>query len=145
MQSIARQSGSYVRVKEPCPKCGGRSWYEWEGNDMIQRCLCGLCRFVLMARGDFTIMHSQPVAEVVLPRPKTKLSRCLGALASCHPAPTSTSDIALLVKCTSSDTASQLMVLMNKGLVERVTLGRGKAGGSTWILTLRARKHLPVG
>jgi len=148
VQSIATLVGRGVPMlfaKDPCPKCGGLSWYELEGSDtVLHRCHCGLCKVVQTVKGGMVVKHTQKESEVQLPRRGSKLSQCLGVVAAHYPRELKTSEIAELAGQSNSDVASKLMVLEYKGLVFRVEEGRGKSGGSTWALTKRAIKRLRI-
>jgi hypothetical protein len=50
----------------------------------------------------------------------------------------STKELAVQLRQNNSDTASQLTILLGKGLVYRTIERRGVEGGSTWRLTTAA-------
>lgn len=128
-----------------CPKCGGSSWYTKDKNDVWQRCLCGLNKLVhTTLEAGISIHHSDKPSQESLPRSGTKLHTCLQAVRATHPGKPTTRDVSQLTGENTSDTASQLTVLMHKGLVERVEERRGVAGGSTWQLTFMAKQILNI-
>ena len=128
-----------MQNRAPCPKCGGLSWLEREGVTVIQRCLCGLCKPLMHTDGAITVMHTAVAApDIVLPQKGTKTRACLSAVAREHPAPVSTGEVSETASLQGKETASLLVTLMARGLLERVLERRGLRGGSTWKLTLTA-------
>lgn len=125
----------------PCPKCNGRNtWLERDGSDVIQRCLCGLHKYVLHITKDGTTIMRAAVkpAQVVLPAIGTKIHACLMAVLEKYADPIHTGDVARNAKLQNKETSALLVALMARGLVQRVEERRGLSGGSTWILTPRA-------
>ena len=126
-----------------CPKCSGRSWLEETGDDIWQRCLCGLHKLVFTRlESGMTVTCVEPVQQNSLPRRGTKLAKCLGCLAGLEVG--STADVAARMKQSTSETASQLTVLMAKGLVSRREEKKGTKGGSLWELSPDAKTALRV-
>lgn len=127
---------------EICPKCTSRNArYAVEDKDLVLRCLCGYLEFVYSEKGGGAILHVQTEAKMELPRQGTKLSKCLGLVAGQWPSNVKTVEVAELSGNNNGDTSTQLMVLMHKGLIEKVIDGKGISGGSTWRLTNRAIRH----
>lgn len=127
-----------------CPKCGGRAWYELSAvSDIVQRCMCGMMRhvWVLTPNGGFRT-HVQRKEEFKMPEHGTKLSKCLGFVAAQYPKTVTTRDLCGISGQNTSDVSSQLIVLMHKGLVERVEARPGTKGGSIWLVTRRALEAL---
>lgn len=122
-------------AKEPCPHCGGLSWYEREGREVWQRCVCGLLKLVISENDGVVVIHTLPGSKITMPRRGSALSLCLGMLISIHPTRATTRDVSSRMGCDSPDIANRLMVLMHKGLVDRVEARRGLPGGSTWKLS----------
>lgn len=128
-------------MKLECPKCSGCARLEEDGPDIWMRCICGFMKLVYSRlENGMTIRSTGTVSEKSLPRNGSKLSKCLGQLAVLEPA--TTKEVADRLNQNSSDTASQLTVLMAKGLTLRETERKGVKGGSTWELTERAREVL---
>ena len=117
---------------------------EGRGENLTQRCLCGLTR-PLMKRvdGSITIMHTavRP-SGVTLPAKGTKISKCLLAVDAAYPHSVMTGVVAQEAGLQNKETASLLITLMGRGLVERVSERRGLAGGSEWKLTVTAQQIL---
>ncbi len=90
------------------------------------------------------IIRNESERELVLPRRGTKLSECLGTVASLYPKEVTTKEVSATMMGDASEVASQLAVLGHKGLVEVAVNGRGHVGGSTWKLTKRAIKILKI-
>lgn len=133
--------------KYPCPKCGAKhSWFEQDGEDLIQRCLCGLTRYLFRELDDgSTVMRSGVrVPDVTVPAKGTKIYKCLLAVRNAHPATILTGGIAKQAGLKGKETASLVVTLMGRGLLERVQARRGLLGGSVWRLTLVAKKLLKV-
>ena len=128
-----------------CPKCGSLSWFEKNGDDVIHRCLCGFHKVVYTKQGCITMIHRPKSKHVMLPRAGTKISKCLSALAKYHPRELSTAEVAVIINFKRDEVASHLMLLMQRGLIERVVNKRGKSGGSHWELSVRAQKLLSLG
>jgi hypothetical protein len=144
-------------VHAECPKCRSpNAWYARDGTDIWLRCLCGLLKLVETKLENITIRHTDSV-DVSLPRLKTKLWYCLNMLAGLEPVTTQELTRRLniprqtcqRVKCikeiellTVSDVASQLTVLRYKGLADTIEDRKGLLGGSTWVLTLGAKRLL---
>ncbi|KKN66396.1 hypothetical protein LCGC14_0472180 [marine sediment metagenome] len=122
----------------PCPKCGERSWFEDDDADVIQRCMCGLRKIVRTQQGDQTIVHLPNPKLVVLPKKDTKISKCLGILASYYPRLLSTGEMARLTGFSTINASTHLILLRQRGLVDLVNNKRGRAGGSQWGLTMKA-------
>ena len=127
-----------MKPKEPCPRCGGVSWYELDVETIMQRCLCGLLRAVYSVRDGMIITHIQSAREAQLPRKDSKMALCLRTVAQCYPNSASTRDIALKVSMTTSEASAQMAVLIHKGLIEKTDARRGRFGGSSWRITRRA-------
>ena len=53
--------------------------------------------------------------------------------------------VAVIIDFKRDEVARHLMLLMQRGLIERVVNKRGKAGGSHWELSVRAQKLLSLG
>lgn len=136
-----------MRKKYPCPKCGAQhSWFEEDGDNLIQRCLCGLTRFLFRELEDgITVMRSGVrVPDVTIPGKDTKIYKCLLAVRNAHPATILTGGIAEKAGLQGKETASLVVTLMGRGLLERVEARRGLLGGSIWKLTLTAKRLLKV-
>lgn len=142
---VPRERVKRLADTDRCPKCGGNAWYEISDSDIVQRCICGLRRYVWKktASGGY-ITHTQKRTEFRLPDKKTKLSVCLGFVALKYPATVSTKDLCGVSGENTSDVSSQLIVLMHKGLVERVEARPGMRGGSIWRVTRRALEALSM-
>jgi hypothetical protein len=133
--------------KYPCPKCGAKhSWFEQDGDDLIQRCLCGLTHYLFRELEDgITVMRSGVrVPDVTLPAEGTKIRKCLLAVRNAHPRTIRTGDIASGTGLRGKETASLVVTLMGRGLLERVAARRGLLGGSIWRLTVVAQTLLKV-
>jgi hypothetical protein len=133
--------------KYPCPKCGAKhSWFERDGDDLIQRCLCGLTNYLFREQEDgVTVMRSGVrVPDVTLPADGTKIRKCLLAVRNEYPKNIRTGDIASRTGLRGKETASLVVTLMGRGLLERVEARRGLLGGSVWKLTIVAQKLLKV-
>ena len=137
-----------MRTKYPCPKCGSKhSWFEEEGDALVQRCLCGLTHYLFREVEDgITIMRSGVrVPDVTLPSKGTKIYKCLLAVRNAHPSTILTGGIAEQAGLRGKETASLVVTLMGRGLLERVEARRGLLGGSIWRLTVVAQRLLEVG
>ena len=133
--------------KYPCPKCGAQhSWFEEDGDDLIQRCLCGLTRFLFRELEDGTtvLRSGVRVPDVTLPSTGTKIYKCLLAVRNAYPATILTGGIAEQAGLKGKETASLVVTLMGRGLLERVEARRGLLGGSIWKLTVTAKRLLKV-
>jgi len=131
------------RTETTCPKCGGLSWYEQHENDIVQKCLCGLHRFVAIQQADGTIIRRTiPKTEVTLPKRQSKLFETLAILAAYYPARLSTGELSKVTGHSVTDTASELSVLTHKALVEKMEERKGLPGGSIWALTHTGAKLL---
>lgn len=134
---------------EICPHCTQRqAHYEVEGdNTLLIKCLCGYLAVLYDDKDTVIVNHVLSKTKSELPRKGSKLSKCLGAVASQYPDNVKTDAVSKLTKDTTSGAASKLMVLQHKGLVEKINSLRGVAGGSTWALTNRGINHLnlPIG
>lgn len=131
----------------PCPKCGGYSWIEQESQtDLVQRCLCGLMVFLERAVGGGVTVSKRAVQQdqVQLPQTGTKIHRCLMAVAEQYPRPIKTAVIAKDAGLQSKETASLVVALMARGLLERVEERRGLTGGSIWELSHATKKLLKL-
>lgn len=128
-----------------CPKCGGRNtWLEFEEQDVIQRCLCGLLKYIVHVTEDGqTIMRAavRPV-QVTLPAKGTKIHRCLIAVLGRHPTEIHTGEVARDSGLHNKETSALLVALLARGLVQRIKERRGLVDGSTWKLTVRAESLL---
>lgn len=122
-----------------CPRCGDPSWYEKDDEDVIQRCFCGLHKVVYTRNSDgIAMVRRTPPSKVMLPKPGTKIAKCLSVVTDHHPQKASTFKISEKTGFSRDETASHLMMLMNRGLIDRVQNRRGMAGGSMWTLTTRS-------
>lgn len=128
-----------------CGKCGrNTAWIERDSGGLVQRCMCGATRPVIKkAEGNITVLHSTVRrSEVVLPQMGTKTRKCLTSVANAWPKERNTSEVAQDAGLQNKETASLLMTLMAKGLVERVSERRGLLGGSEWRVTVPTRELL---
>lgn len=114
-----------------CPKCGGFSWIEFEGEDAIQNCVCGLHKWLRREIGGDIITRS-PIrqGQVSMPERGTQLSQILGCLVALGQL--SSGQIALQLSISVDKASTNLSVLRKRGLVEVVTDRKGQAGGSLW-------------
>lgn len=130
---------------ETCPKCGGSAYYEVEldpeaGRELILKCLCGF----------FQAVYSEKLGIIKRPPPRTvrrlasgsQLERALTEVARTHPEPISTSSVALMMGVDPTKAASYLTILFGKGLVDKRKSRKGKAGGSTWVVSSFGRKTM---
>ncbi len=125
-----------VVAYEVCPHCASKqAMYRCVEDELVLTCMCGYYKVLYSEKGGVIKTHCTPQSKAQLPRQGTKLSVCLGSLASFYPNHATTGQVATVAQGTSSDVASQLMVLQHKGLVEKIADGRGVSGGSTWHLT----------
>jgi hypothetical protein len=118
------------------------SWYEKIDADIVQKCLCGLHRFVYVLRDGIMTKHRIPRAEVTLPVKGTKIHETLMVLAGAYPYPLSVKAISKNQGHTMADTASELMVLDHRGLADKIEERRGLHGGSIWELSPLGRQML---
>jgi len=128
----------------PCPKCGSMSWFEYDGDGVMQRCLCGYLRFMEVTKGGIKITHKVKATEIIIPAAGTKLSKCLGVIIAHHPDPVQTVVVANAIGGTAAELSPHLMVLEYRGLLSRDSNGRGMKGGSYWRLTTKAQEVLGV-
>ena len=119
--------------------------YECVDNELVLTCLCGHYEVVYSEREESTVTRTLRRELIHLPRPGSKLSKCLGAAASLYPETFNTSDVARVTKDKNADAATKLMVLQHKGLVEKMHSRRGVLGGSEWKLSNSAIKLLHLG
>lgn len=143
--TIVRKAPRVMNERDECPKCHGNAWYEVTDMDIVQRCMCGLYRYVWakLPDGGYRI-HTQPKREFKMPEKGTKLKKCLGHVASMYPETVTTRDLCGVSGQNTSDVSSQLIVLMHKGLIERVEARPGTKGGSIWKVTRRALEALSM-
>lgn len=128
-----------------CPRCRGRSWLEESNGDIVQRCLCGLHKYIQREVEGLTILTTAVEQEDIrLPALGTKIYKCLLAVADQYPKPINTIDIALKAGLQNKETAALTAMLRIRGLLERVSERRGVVGGSIWILTMPAARQLKV-
>lgn len=119
-----------------CPRCGGLSWMEWQDPDLIQRCLCGLHRYLRRSVDGLTVMTAAvSQREARLPAQNTKIFRCLTAVRNRWPHTTLTQEVATAAQLNGKETSALMAVLSARGLVERLEERRGLVGGSVWKLT----------
>jgi hypothetical protein len=119
-----------------CPKCRGRSWIEKEEQDYIQRCLCGLFKYLQREIDGVTILSTAvSQLDVKLPPVGTKIYKCLLAVANSYPKPINTQEIAYHAQLKDKETAALVVMLRVRGIVERKEERRGIKGGSVWELT----------
>ena len=104
--------------------------------------MCGLFQYVEKENGEARVIRRQ--SRVTLPDKGTKVSRCLGIVGTYYPYSVSTKAVSNQSDCSMDVTASYLMGLMHKGLLERVVDGRGQHGGSRWRLTTVAADKLNI-
>ena len=128
--------------KLPCPKCRGATWLEKFDEDIVQRCLCGLHRYI-QRRIDGVTIYSTAVkqSEVVLPQRGTKIYRCFASIGKKHPRVIMTADVARDTQLNNKETAALLIALQARGLIQRASERRGVAGGSEWRLTTIAEYY----
>jgi hypothetical protein len=109
---------------------------EWHDPDLIQRCLCGLHRYLCRRVEGLTVMTAAVAPqEARLPARDTKIHRCLMAVVDGWPRSLLTQDIATASNLSGKETSALLAVLAARGLVERLEERRGLIGGSVWVLT----------
>ncbi len=123
-----------------CPKCGGFSWFDTEGQNVVHKCTCGYLKFVEVTKEGIKVIKYDPPTISNLPRRGTKLSKCLGVLLTNPKEPLTTQEAADRLREPTNDTSSRMMALSHKGLVVKVIDGRGRVGGSTWKVTDEAVK-----
>lgn len=137
-------------MKLECPKCGSQAaWYEKTTYDVSLICICGYRRVVfssILEKLEGPLCESIDSGdEVKLPRFGSNLHQTIMVL-SILPEGSSKEITERLNELrgasegsndylTVSDVSSYLTILRSKGLVDRVDIRRGVAGGSTWTLT----------
>jgi len=122
-----------------CPRCGGLSWLEYQDPDLVQRCLCGLRRYLRRSVEGLTVMTAAvPQQEARLPAQNTKIYKCLLAVVGNWPQTIMTLEIAAASHLNGKETSALMAVLSARGLVERLEERRGLLGGSIWRLTRTA-------
>ena len=112
----------------------------------MQKCLCGMIVW-LERKLDGGITTSQRAIrqeEVQLPQGGTKIHRCLMAIVERYPTTPKTAEIAEHTGLQSKETASLVVALMARGLVNRVEERRGLKGGSVWELSHVTKKLLGI-
>ena len=130
-------------MREKCPKCGGQAWYCVEDDiHLVLKCVCGINKLVYSDYPEGGVKHVVPKREILMPPPGTKLSKCIGMMALNWPEMSTTQILADSLSVSTSEAASQLVVLLHKGIVEKVKEGRGVVGGSTWKLSNTAARSL---
>jgi len=132
-------------VAGECPKgCGREAEYQIEGVVVWLYCYCGYRKvaYTVDLHGNVIVPSPDSNNNITIPRDGTMLSKCLLAVARNYPI--RTVEVAHVVSCPSGDTATQLTILGGRGLITRTTYLRGLPGGSTWVLTPRARELLGV-
>lgn len=120
----------------PCPKCkAAYSWFLMEGDAVVQKCVCGYHGYVRRVTKEGMVQFNKPEMEdpLKLPNPASGLGKCLWTVYKAQSI--KTGDLAVLLEQSNSATASQLVSLEVRGLVERSETRKGKAGGSFWSLT----------
>lgn len=130
-----------------CGKCGRNSaWIERDRYGLVERCDCGVHRPVVRkAEGNITVLHSTVrKTQVALPQAGTKTRKCLTSVVEAWPGQRTTSEVAQDSGLKNKETASLLMTLMAKGLVERVSERRGLIGGSEWRITIATRELMTL-
>ena len=123
---------------ETCPKCGDLTWYENDGSDIVQRCLCGLHKVVYIRHNGIVTIRRTERKRVILPRPGSKIDQCFKILCERPKDILSTREVADELEFTVSDASLHLMILVCRGLADRVENRRSKAGGSLWRLSAKA-------
>lgn len=115
----------------------------YQDPDLIQRCLCGLHRYLRRDVDGLTVMNAAVgQREARLPAQNTKIYRCLSAVASHWPATIHTLEVAGCARLNGKETSALMAVLSARGLVERLEERRGLVGGSIWRLTKTAEQLL---
>lgn len=129
----------------PCPKCRGVTWLDHVNEDIVQRCLCGLFKYV-QRKIDGTMIYTAVVkqSDVVLPQRGTKIYRCFSAIGRKYPKVTMTADVARYTGLNNKETAALLVALQARGLIQRASERRGIVGGSEWRLTTIAEAFFQV-
>ena len=133
-------------MRVTCPKCLSESArYERDHQDVTLRCRCGFLKVVATRLEEIVIEH---IESVSLPKRGTNLWSTLTAVAALETATTQQITEHINghseVPQTSSDISTQLTILRYKGVVCKLESKRGAAGGSTWILTEKAKRLLGV-
>lgn len=131
-----------------CPKCTRiQARYTVERQvDLVMSCTCGFRKVMYTEhQNGMSTTHVLPQNKVNMPRAGSKLSKCLNALVSFDRYQATTEMVAARIEGDKLDIASQLMVLQNKGLIDKINDNRGKGGGSLWRLTDRASTFLRLG
>lgn len=133
---------SEVIARAQCPKCMGSSWFERFDADLVQRCLCGLHRYIeRYIDGELVRTVPVSVVDTLLPARRTKIYRCFFSIGHCHPKVIMTAVIARETGLKNKETAALLIALMTRGLIMRASERRGIPGGSEWRLTPRAEGY----
>jgi hypothetical protein len=129
----------------PCPKCRGVTWLETVHEDIVQRCLCGLHRYI-QRKIDGIMVYTAVVkqSDVVLPRRGTKIYRCFSAIGRKYPKVIMTADVARNTGLNNKEAAALLIALQARGLIQRASERRGIVGGSEWRLTTVAESFFRI-
>lgn len=140
-------------IKTTCSHCGSRNaWFKVEDRDIVLRCLCGMHKVVKSYLDNITIEHTEEEIFAKLPKRNSRLYRVLAVLYAIEPAQTSyitemmgygRKDEEEVVN--SDIVSSQLTVLKYRKMVKPLDKKKGIVGGSTWVLTDRARQMFEGG
>jgi len=127
-----------VQTKETCPKCKSEKiWFEVHDSQTLKRCMCGFSMWIFKVTRDGSTLRR---GKVSLPRKDTKLFQLLVLVL--RNAPTTTQQLANSSDDESSRVGTRMSVLHASGLVTKLVDNKGKAGGSVWELSKRAKELL---
>ena len=128
-----------IETVRKCPKCNSKSaWLEAEGQDLVQRCLCGLNKYLfrVSAEGEIEPIEPRNIADSIkMPLENPNHYKCLLAIYKTYPDPVQTAQVAAHCGFENKPTYGFIASLLSKGLVERVEERKGLPGGSSWTLT----------
>lgn len=114
-----------------CPKCEGYSWIEVEDNCPVQKCTCGLRKYLEVHDNGIVTTHiPMNINKVTLPSVGSQLSKILGCLVVLGNM--TSSEIADRVGVDTNNATTNLSVLRSRGLIRVITNRKGHVGGSLW-------------
>ncbi len=113
-----------------CPKCGGFSWLEGEGIDLVQVCHCGLTKWLHFQEGATVRTRTPKLSHVSLPTSGSQLAKVLGRLSMFGPM--NSGDMARQMRISTDKATTNLSILRSRGLIRCIEERKGRSGGSVW-------------
>lgn len=128
-------------MRKECPKCKRMGWIELTEDEqsIVHTCLCGYYEFLYTVYKNTGIKKFEVHEKSAKPKEGTLMRICMDAVVSVWPSRITSNEVFNIVRelavVGKSDVTTRLSILESSGLILKVVDGKGKSGGSIWVVS----------